>query len=176
MGNLMEAVFKSIDEAYNLKVIRYSQSADGEVCFYLLEQSSLQVLREFPLETPIHITEFFSYHIAQHTDTIKAAKSIKELFDVVLPLEKDGSIPCVDLTIVINETLQLQSHDDGEVHLSSKEQPLLEYVIRKVLLRQHFSVDLISSIIHQPNLYHKLKRPNRIVNSFPTFDEVIDAI
>ncbi len=136
------------------------------------------MLREFAKETPIPVIELFSqrHRVVQHIGRIKTTKTVKELFDFVLPLMENGNFPRNDLIIVINRMFNLQSHDDGEVHLTSKSQSLLEDVIRKIPVPQHYTADLISNITQQPNLYHKLERPNLIAGSFQTFHEVINSI
>jgi hypothetical protein len=178
MGNLMESVFKSIDDVNDLLFVRYSQEPDGQHYFYLLEQSSLQVLRELPLDTSIQVSEIFSQRqrIAQKITIIKEAKTIKELLEIVLPLVENGNFPCDNFTLTLNKETKLQSHDDNEVHLISIHKPILEDILCKVFERQGYNCDLLFEIINQPNLYHRIDRPNKLVDNYKTFEEVVDAL
>ncbi len=174
----MDTVFNSIDDICDLTIAWFNQSPDGDDYYYFSEQSSLQVLRELPIDTDIKVTDIFSerHRIFQKTDTIKTAKTVGQFLDVVLPLVEHGNFSCKEITIIIDNQIKLDSHDDGEVHLVSSNTHLLQNLISKILTRQHYDPKLLTDIIGRPNLYHKLERPNRILSSYATFDEVIEAI
>lgn len=167
-----------MDEICELEFVRYSQTSEGQDYFYINEQSSLQVLRELPLSTPINVTGIFSHRhrIAKQVDAIKASKNIANLLEIVLPLVENGNFPCDDFTVILNNEIELQSHDDGEVHLSSFNKASLHDLLAKVFARQGFNPKILFEVISQPNLYHRLERPDKIVGTYKTFDEVIDAI
>ena len=175
---IMESVIKSIDDVCDLTVAYFTITNDDEEYFYFNEQSSLQVLREFPLKTVIHVTSLFSerQRIFQKIDTIKDAKNIKELFEIVLPLVEHGNFPCTDFTIIIDNKIKLTSHDDGEVHLVSSHKSFLRELIKKILIHQRYDQHLLNDIVSRPSLYHLLERPDKIISSYSTFEEVIDAL
>ena len=174
----MESIFKSIDDTCDFNVIRYSQNNEREDYFYLLEQSAIQILREFPSETPIEVTELYSERrfIEKNIESIKAAKSVSEFLQFVLPLIQNGSFECSDLTIILDKSIRLSSHDDGEVHLISGDILAVRNLLRKVLIRQNYDDLILNTVLEKPDLYHILERPNNIVSSLPTFDEVIEAL
>ncbi len=174
----MQAVFNSIDEICNLEFVWYSKTPEGHDNFYLNEQSSLQILRELPITTLIHVTKIFSqrHRIAKKVDAIRAAKNVGELLEIIVPLVEDGNFPCDDFTLLLGNQIKLKSHNDGEVLLSSENKSFLHGLILKVFTRQQYNPMLISKVIEQPNLYHRLERPDEIIASYRTFDEVIDAI
>lgn len=174
----MEAVFDSINEICNLEFVKYNQTPEGHDYFYLIEQSSLQILRELPINTSIQATEVFSqrHRVAKKVEAIRAAKTVGGLFDIVLPLVENGNFPCDTFTLLIGKETKLESHDDGEVHISSANRAYLHELLLKVFARQQYSQSLLTLVISQPNLYHKLERPNRIATSYKTFEEVIDAL
>ncbi|MDO6431523.1 hypothetical protein Q4E93_13040 [Flavitalea sp. BT771] len=127
MSNFEDAVFRSLNEICDLTVLRYCRTSEGHDSFYLLEQSSILVLRELPSNTPIEVTGFFSerHRIYQKTEIIKASRTVQEFLNTAIPLVENGSFPCNDLTIIVNHRIKLTSHDDGEVHLiSEKSSPL----------------------------------------------------
>lgn len=107
---------------------------------------------------------------------IKSTKSVKEFLDITLPLVEHGNFPCKDITIIIDNQIKLDSHDDGEIHLVSSNRPFLQDLIKKILTRQHFAPNLLDDIVDRPNLYHRLERPNKIVSSYASFEEVIEAL
>ena len=109
-------------------------------------------------------------------DAIKAAKTISELLNIVLPLVEDGNFQCDNFTLLLNEETKLENHDDGEVHLSSGNTTFLYDLLLKIFTRQQYDSKLLLAVISQPNLYHKLERPNKIIASYNTFEEVMDAI
>jgi hypothetical protein len=178
MANLMQAVFKSIDEVTELQFVWYSQEADGQDYFYLLEQSLLQILRELPPDTFIQITEVFSQRqrVAQKIGIIKEATTVKDLLEIVLPLVENGNFPCDNFTLVLNNEVKLWSHDDGEVHLVSLNKTFLQDLLYKVFERQGYNSNFLFEIIKQPDLYHRIDRPGKMVDSYKTFEEVIDAL
>ena len=172
----MDTVFNSIEEVCDFNIVRYHQTPDGQDYYYLLELSALQVLREIPIETPLKVTKIFSQRqrIAQKIDTILTTTTVKEFLDIMIPLVEGGSLPCDDLSILIDNRILLSSHDDGEVHLSSIQINELQDLIKKILLRQGFSLDTLNEIRSNPNQYLKLERPNKILVKYDTFDEVIE--
>ena len=174
----MEAVFNSIDDICDLTLANFTLTGDGEEYFYFNEQSSIQVLRELPIETAIKVTNMFSEQprIFQKVEAIKDTKNVKDFFDIVLPLVELGNFPCTDITIIIDDQIKLSSHDNGEVHLISSTRHFLYDLIKKVLTHQHYDSGLLTEITNKPNLYHKLERPDKIVASYSTFDEVIEAM
>jgi hypothetical protein len=178
MSNLMEAVFKSIDEVCDLEFARYSRTQDGQDYFYLLEQSALQILRELPSDMPIQVTEVSSHEprITLEVENLKAAHTARALLDVALPLVEKGNFPCDNITVLLNDKVKLQGHDDGEVHLISSNTAFLQDLLFKVFVRQNYNPNIVPKVIEQPNLYHRLERPGRIVASYKTFEEVVDAL
>ncbi len=105
------------------------------------------------------------------------AANVKRLAEVAgLELQLLGKPTSVDFTVVLNGGIELQSHDDGEVHLTSQDKKSLYDLLTKVFARQGFDSKLLFDVISRPNLYHKLERPDKIVSSYKTFEEVIDAI
>jgi hypothetical protein len=171
-------ILKSIDDITDFDIILYKCTEKDDECFCLLEQSSLQVLRELPFDLQIKVEEIFSqrHRIAQRVEMIKSCSTIEDFFDAVLPLIENGSFPCDTLTITIDGALTLQSHDDGEVTLSSNRKELLRGLIERVLVRQGFESELLNEVIRRPNLYHKLQKPNEIKASYQTFEEVLNAM
>jgi hypothetical protein len=178
MGNPMTTVFTTIDEMCDLDIIRYSQTSEGQDSFHLSEQSPLQVLRELPVNTFIEITEIYSqrHRIAQKVNQIKCATTIKELLAIVTPLVENGNFPCDNLALIINGNLLLQSHNDYDVHLASENFEFIRDLVQKVLVRQHYDQSLLFKIISNPDLYHKLERPDKILFRYRTLDEVLDAL
>jgi hypothetical protein len=174
----MEPVFNSIDDVCDLTFAKFSLTDDGEEYFYFNEQSSIQVLRELPLDAAINVINLFSerHRIFQKIDAIKETKNVKEFFEIVLPLVEYGNFPATDLTILIDDQIKLSSYDDGEVQLVSANKHFLHDLIKKLIIRQHYSPLLLTDIIDRPNLYHKLQRPDKIISSYSTLDEVIDAM
>lgn len=174
----MDTAFNSIDEVCDLNIFKYHLSSDGEHHFYFSELSSLQVLREMNLETSLQVTKIFSqrHRIAQKTDAILATKTVDEFLNIVIPLVEGGCFPCDDLSIVLNKEIYLSSHDDGEVHLTSKQTNRLWDLVKKILVRQGFSIDTLGIITNYPNLYLKLEPPNNILAKYKTFDEVIENL
>jgi hypothetical protein len=177
MGNLMETVFNSIDDVCELTIGRYNLTADGEDYFYFNEQSSLQVLRELSIHTPVEVTYIYSerHRIFQKIENIKAAKTVGDVLNIVLPLVENGNFPCKDFKIVIDRKIKLESHDDGEIHLISAKKPELQKLIKRIFVRQYFNPNIVDDIISRPNLYHRLERPKSIIASYTTMDEVIEA-
>ena len=173
----METFFKSIDDVCDLTFAHHSLTIKGEDYFYFSEQSSIQVLREMPKATAIKVTNLSSerHRIFQKTDAIKNTQSIQEFFNIVLPLVEDGNFPCTDITIIIDNQIELSSHDDGEVHLLSANKGLLYDLIKKILTRQRYAPEILTDILNQPNLYLKLERPNKIIATYSSFEEVIEA-
>jgi hypothetical protein len=165
-----------MDEVCDLTIARFTLNGDGEEYVYFNEQSSIQVLRELPIETSIQVTNIFSerHRIVQKVDSIKSTKNLGEFFAIVLPLVEYGHFPCTDIDITINDQIQLSSHDDGEVHLISVNRDFLHNLARKILIHQNYDPGIWNAITNKPNLYHILERPNKIVSSYSTFDEVIE--
>jgi hypothetical protein len=176
MGNLIEEVFNSIDKSRDFEVVRYTLTIEGQEHFYLLEQSPLQILRELPSEISIEVIELLSDrgYIQQKVDSIKDARNVLQLLDAILPLVKNGSFQCKDLTILIGNTIELQAHDDGEVHLKSGDTIGLRDLLRRIFIRQGYDRSLLDSIVESPNFYHKLEKPDRILASYITFEEVLN--
>ena len=174
----MDTAFNSIDNVIDFNIIRFDQTSDGEDYFYLMEQSALQVLREFPNETSIKVISLFSerHRVAKEVDKILSITSLAQFFKTVLPLVEGGNFPCKDLTIELDNEIELSSHDDGEVHLISSNILRLRELIKKILYRQHYDVNLLLHVINNPNVYHKLEPPDKIVATYKTFDELIEAI
>lgn len=173
-----EVVFNSIDEVNEFSIIRYDYTENVGDCFYLMEQSSLQILRELPGDLNINVEEIFSqrHRIAQKIQTIKSCTTIDEFLDTVVPLVENGSFPCDTLTMTIDETLKLESHDDGDVTLYSTKQEFVRSLIEHVLNRCGFDSELLNEIIQRPNVYHKLERPDHIRTSYEKFEEVLDEM
>jgi hypothetical protein len=174
----MDKVINSIDEFIDFNVIRFHRTTDGKDHFYLMEQSALQVLREITKETPIEVTSIFSesHRVAKQVGNILSAKSVEEFFKIVLPLVENGSFPCMDLTIILENQIELSSHDDGEVHLISSNHVAVRNLIEKILRRQHFDETFLGKIVQSPNVYHKIEAPDKIIATFETFDQLIEAI
>ena len=174
----METIFNDIDKVCDLSVIQYSKTSGGQDYFYLLELSALQVLRELPSETSIKVTNMFSQRhlIAQKLSTFLATRTITEFLNIAIPLVDNGNFPCDDLTIILDSTIELSSHDDGEVHLSSGDTFKLRSLINKILLRQNYSSEILNETLLKSNQYLKLSRPNQVVATYDTFDELIENI
>lgn len=172
----MDTVLNSIEEVCDFNIVRYHQTPDGQDYYYLLELSTLLVLREIPLDTPLRVTEIFSQRqrITQAIEKILATKTVKEFLDIVLPLVEGGCLPCDDLSILIDNQIQLSSHDDGEVHLASFHFKELQDLLKNILVRQGFSTDILKETRVNANQYLKLERPNKILAKYDTFDEVIE--
>jgi len=143
-----------------------------------MEQSSLQVLTELSFDYSIEVQDIFSqrHRIAQKVEKIKSCSTLYEYLDIVLPLVENGSFPCDILSMKIEDKLYLESHDDGDVTLISKNKGFIRGLVKTVLTRQGFNPRLLDDIIRRPNLYHKIERPNIIKASFQTFEEVIDDL
>jgi hypothetical protein len=171
-------ILKSIDELNDFNVVRYDRTKADEESFYLMEQSSLQVLRELPSDLSIQVQQVFSqrHRIAQRIEEIKSSSTINEFFRIALPLVENGSFPCDTVTMTIENKVHLESHDDGEVILRSKDFRLVRELIKAILIRQEFDTLLLNNILDVPNLYHKIERPNIIKASFQTFEEILDAL
>jgi len=178
MGNLMDTVLNSIDEICDLEFVLYKQTSKAHHYFYLNEQSSIQVLRLFPANTAVDVIEVFSqrHRIAMKVDTIQAAKTIAELFNIVLPLVENGNFPCDRFTLLLNNETRLECNHDGEVHLSSGNTTFLHDLLLRLFVSQQYDSKLLLQIIGKPNLYHRLERPNKIIASYKTFDEMVGAI
>ena len=178
MGNLIDTVFNSINEVTDFNVVRYHKTKEGQNYFYLAELSPLQVLREIPGGTPIKVIILFSerHRIAKEKENILSASTVNEFLDLTIPLVENGSFSCKDLTVLIDNQIKMSSHDDGEVHLSALETKHFHLLIEKVLRRQNFDQYVLNEIINQPNLYHKLARPDKIISSFKTFEEFLEDI
>lgn len=172
----MDTVFNWIDDVCDLNFVKYHQTPEGQDYYYLLELSALQVLREIPLDTPLKVIEIFSQRqlITQKITTILATKTVKEFLGIVFPLVEGGCLPCHDLNILIDSQIHLSSHDDGEVHLASIHFKELQELIKKILVRQGFSTDILNGMRVNANQYLKLERPNKILAKYDTFDDVIE--
>ena len=173
----MEIVFNSIDEISDLEFVRYWQTTDGKDYFYLSELSSLQILRVLPMDTRLHVTEVNSqrHRIAMKVGNIKAAKTINELFKIVLPLVENGNFPCDKFNLLLNRETTLECQNDGEVYLSSENVIFLQDLLLRVFADNQYGAELLLEITNKPNLYHKLEQPNKIVASYNTLQEMIDA-
>jgi hypothetical protein len=167
-----------MDDICDLTIANFSLTTNGEEYFCFNEQSSIQVLRELPIETGIKVANLFSerHRISQKVDAIKKTGDVKGFFEIVLPLVEHGNFPCTDITIIIDNQIKLSSHDDGEVHLVSTSRDFLHDLIKKMLVRQHYDPGILTQIINKPNLYHRLEKPNKIIASYKSFDEVIEAM
>jgi hypothetical protein len=176
-SNFADDVLRSLSELSDLTVLRYDQTSEGDDRFYLLEQSSLLVLREFPSDTPMEVTEVFSerHRISQKSEIIKASRTVQGFLNIVIPLVENGSFPCKDLTIIVNHRIELTSHDDGEVCLVFEKGTHLFDLMNKILTRQKYNPSLLLEIINRPNLYHKIERPDKISSSFKTFEELLET-
>lgn len=177
MNNFEDTVFRSLNEICDLSVLRYCQTSEGYDSFYLLELSSLLILREFPLNTTIDVTEVFSerHRIAQKSEIIRASRTVQEFLNIAIPLVENGSFPCNDLTVIIDHRIKLTCHDDGEVNLVSEKGSHLLDLMEKVLTRQGYKPSLLTEIVNRPNLYHKTERPDKILSSFKTFEELLET-
>jgi hypothetical protein len=173
----METIFNSIDDVCELTIGRYNHTANGEDYFYFNEQSSLQVLRELSVHTHIEVTYIFSerHRIFQKIESIKAAETVGDVLNIILPLVENGNFPCKDFKVVIDKKIKLESHDDGEIHLVSSQKSELQKLVKRIFVRQYFNPDIVDDIISRPNLYHRLERPKSIIGSYSTMDEVIEA-
>jgi hypothetical protein len=174
----MHPAIQSIDEYSDLEVIMYYQTEDKRNCFYLLEQSSMQILRELSPNTPLLVTDISSERarIQNKVNQILATRSIDEFFKITIPLIENGSFPCKDITIIINDQIEIYSHDDGEVNLKFKPDYDYHYLMDKVLARQGYNSKILQDVIELPNAYQKLIRPDKIGKSYKSFDELIDEI
>jgi hypothetical protein len=174
----MDVVFESINEVYDLKVLRYSVTSEGHDYFYLLEQSSLLVLRIMPLDTPLEVKYIFSERdrIFRQIESIKKIKTVGEFLDLVIPLVESGYFDCKDLTLIVNAQIELTSHDEGEVHLTSGRIIQLRDILVKLLTVEDYDPNLLTEIMNRPNLYHKLERRGKILSSHRTFQELLDAL
>ena len=177
MNNAIDTVLESLNEICDLNVLHYSQTSEGHGNFYLLEQSSLQVLRILHLDTPVEVKHIFSerHRIYQQIESIKKVTSVKGFLDMAIPLVQNGNFACKDLTLIINSHIELKSHDDGEVHLTSGKAAQLLDVMKKILTFEGYDPNLLTEIMNRPNIYHKLERPDKILSSYQTFDELIDS-
>lgn len=176
--NDFDKIIDSIGEFIDLNVIRFDRTTEGKDYFYLMEQSALQVLKEVPNETMIEVKTIFSerQRIVMQMDNILSAKSVEKFFNKVLPLIENGNFPCKDLKIILENKIELFSHDEAEVHLISFDHPAIRDLIKKILQRQHFNESLLDQIVSKPGFYHKIERPDKIIDSYNTFEQVIEAI
>jgi hypothetical protein len=169
----MQKVFYSIDDSAELTLTRYNHNQDGYHCFFLEEQSILQILREFPFETPLEVTKVSSqrHRIAKRTEVIMASKTVGELLAQTVPLVESGVLPCDVFAIVVNYKIGVIGRNDYSVELRSADLIGLKHLLTRVYVRQQYSEDIIDKIINQPELYHQLERPNIIVSSRDTNDD-----
>lgn len=176
--NGYDKIINSIREFIDFNVIRYERTAEGKDYFYLMEQSALQVLKEVPNETIIEVIYIFSerHRIVMEVDKILSAKSVKEFFNIVQSLIENGNFPCKDLTIILDNKIELSSHDEGEVHLISSDHLTIRNLIKKIFQRQYFNESFLDQIVMRPRLYHKIERPDKIIASYESFEQVIEAI
>jgi hypothetical protein len=174
----MEMSFHATGDDHELKLARFNTSASGDDYFYFCELSSLQVLRLLPVDTKIEVAHFFPDHdlILRKADNIKASKTVGEFLNIALPLVQHGSFRCKDITIVIDDEITLESHDDGEIHLVSPHKAKVRNLVMKILRQQGFDPELTSQLITQPDLYHKIEKPKRIVASYSSFEDAIESI
>jgi hypothetical protein len=174
----MEDVFKSIDDWIDFEILLYKPTEDGGEFFYLMEQSSLQVLYLLPSGTSLKVVAIFSerHRIAKRTDEFFATSSVGEFLQIALPLVENGCFPCKNLELLLNGQLELFCYDDDAVHLKSKNKELIQQIVAKTLIRENYDESLLQMVIEAPDVYHKLARPDKIVASFQTYDELIDAL
>ena len=77
--------------------------------------------------------------------------------------------------MIIDGTLTLESHDDGDVTLRSIEQEFIRSLIKSIFLRHGYESELLKKIIQNPNFYHRLERPNHIFASYATFEQALES-
>jgi hypothetical protein len=178
MGNLMDTVFKAIDEACDLDVIRYGQTIDSYDNFYLFEQSSIQVLRELPSATFIQVTELTSqrHRIVQKIESIKLCRTVEELLQMVMPLVEDGNFPADKFVFATGDNIEVRSYYDMDIHLTCADTAIIQDLVHKILLTQRYESSILGQIIQRPKLYHKLERPGKISGSYLTFEEAIEIL
>jgi hypothetical protein len=178
MGNLIDSSLRFIEETCDLFIVQFSHTPEGHEYFYLFEQSSLQILRELPFETPIEIKNIFSERERVHKEInkIKSATTVRHFFEIASPLVENGAFPCNDITITISNELELTCKGDGEVHLTSPNCSALFELVNKLFIRQYYSPSLLRSVMKHPGCYHKLNRPDIIISSHKTFEDVLDAL
>jgi len=174
----MDSIFKSIDDVTDFDVVQYHKTTEGADYFYLMEQSSLQVLRELPSDSKLKVVSIFSERrrIEKETEIIRKATTVAQLLKIIVPLVENGNFPASNFEIIIDNEIELFSHDDGEVHLVSTNSLRLHELIRKILSHQNFDEKILADIISRPNLYLRLEQPDKIVASYQTFDELIEAL
>ena len=174
--NNFDVILKTIDDATDFDIIMYSRTETNEESFYLLEQSSLQVLRELPPDYRIQVHEIFSqrHRVAQKIELLKTSQTIHQFLQIVLPLVENASFPCDNLTLTINDSIKLEAHDDGEVTLTSKEHAFLRYLVKTILIHQGFNQSIFDEIIQRPDLYHKLERPDIIKYRQDFLNEILE--
>jgi hypothetical protein len=174
----MKAIIKTIDDICELTIALYTKPDLGKDYFYFNEQSSLQALREVPSDTKIKVTNIFSerHRIAQKIGKIRDVTTVNEFLDIVLPLVENGNFPCTDITVIINDTIELRSHDDGEIHLVSSNRAELEDLAKKILKRQGYDIKLLEEISAKRGIYCKLEKPDKIISTYSSFEEVINSI
>jgi hypothetical protein len=173
IGNLMQDVFDAIDKFAELTLAWYNLREDGQHCFFLEEQSLLQILRELPSKSKLVVAEVFSqtHRVEKKSDVIRKSKTVLELLDQTLPVVENGSFPCDILSITVENTLTVISRHDYSVELKSNDLGSLKQLIYKIFMRQGYFVDLVDEIARRPKLYHQLERPNIIGISNAMYDE-----
>jgi len=153
--------------------VQYKRNEEAQHCFFLEEQSVLQILRELPTKTPLVVMKVFSqrHRIAKKSEVIRASETVGELLAQTLPLIENGCLPCNVLSIEIDNNIAIVGRHDYSVELKSQDLIGLRHLLSRIFVRQLYSEELLDKIIHRPKLYHHLERPNKILSSSPTYDE-----
>ena len=94
------------------------EELDGKYKLYLNEISTLESLKGFSADSPINVIEFgaTNYKGCGWT-TVKEIPKLEKVTDLVNFLDKEGGIGLITVEVLINNSVKLGTHDDGEAHL-----------------------------------------------------------
>ncbi|KAA9340257.1 hypothetical protein [Adhaeribacter soli] len=162
------------DEYLTIQLVHFGNSEEGKERYYFMEMSSLQATTLLEAEFEIEKIEIEAYDQQDNYLTDSQIIDFKKLahFNDFFLNHPDYYIHNLDL--VLENGIEIGSHDDGEVTLAIiKDSNQIENV-KKILKKFNLKESLIAEMRNKPNHYLGIDSAGNVVADYSTFDEYLE--
>lgn len=160
-----------MDQGLILSFMSFEILENEKHCFELSEISTYDVTKFINPNKKITDLDVEAYIDGKYVDKKRFEKvgTILQFNELI----EDGQMDLVNCRLALEDGLEIQSHDDGEVIIAYSQEISGEVLIRKVFSDHNVSLNLIDTIKLKPSLIFEINERSEILKIYSDFNELI---
>ncbi len=164
---------KIINNKQNIKLMLFGESDGNNILFYLLGINTLNALSDLPKTFKFKELNFIASKNQDeyiYPDDVSKKQTINDLINYF----KKSEYIIDDLEAVLDNNIKIFAHDDYEMSITCSNKDSYKALICKILKNHKFNPEIIYQyLIDSKNQYIQVETPDKIINSFATFEEYL---